>query len=201
MREIHYEETSRVNNEVKTNKRYKITMGVSYGSLVVGIFWLVFFINFCDFSKMHPSNVLLFIVELMFWILPIIIFIVLFIIFRKIGKKTYVEYDYSFLSGEVRVAKVPKNSYRKGVIRFQASSIDRIGKKDSKSYENFSSMPGVKKLKLTVNSLPSEGCSFYYMLIRHEGIKKLLIFDCSELFIANVLKFCNARAVLDRDYK
>lgn len=201
MREIHYEETSKVNNEAKSNKRYNTCMGISYAGIVLAVIWLLFFINFCDFKQLHPENVVLFIFELLFWILPFVIFIVIFIVFRKIGKKSYVEYDYSFLSGEVRVAKVAKNSYRRGVIRFNTACINRIGKVDSASYKNFYNMPGVKKMKLTCNANPSEGCDFYFMFINHDGDNKLLTFDCSRVFISNVVSFCNARMVVDKDLR
>ena len=201
MREIHYEETSRVVDEKKANKKYNVCMGISYAGIVLSVLWVIIFIYTCDFSKMHPEIVVMFIFEILFWVLPLAIFIALFIVFRKIGKKSYVEYDYSFLSGEVRVAKVAKNAYRRGVMRFPSSNIDTIGKVGSETYEKLSRMPGVKKIKLTVNANSSYADTFYYMLVRHEGDKKLLTFDCSEHFIANVLRFCNVRAVLEKDYK
>ena len=114
------------------------------------------------------------------------------------SNKAFIEYDYSFLSGSVRVAKVPKNGYRRGVIKFDTSSIDRIGKVDSTVYNNLYRMPGVKKIKLTCNLKSSNDEHFYYMFIRHEGAKKLLIFDCSKMFIATVLRFCN-RTVLEKN--
>ena len=201
MREIHYEETSKVINEAKASKKYNVCLGISYTGIVLAVLWVIIFFYTCDFSKMHPSIIYVFIFEIMFWVLPFVLFIAMFIVFRKIGKKSFTEYDYSFLSGEVRVAKIPKNSNRYGVIRFQTSNIDRIGKVGSKTYENIAQMPGIKKIKLTVNEKSSVESDFYYMLIRLEGEKKLLIFDCSEVFISNVLKFCNSRAILEKDYK
>lgn len=199
MREIYYEETSKITESAKLSKKNNFCMGISYVGIVLSVLWIIFFINTCDFSKMHPDVIVLLIFEILFWLLPFVIFIVVFFVFRKIGKKTYVEYDYSFLSGEIRVAKVPKNGYRSGVLRFQTSCIDRIGKVGSGMYEKYVRTPGVKKIKLTSNTTSSFGNNFYYMLIRFEGEKKLLIFDCSELFIANVVKYCNSKAILERE--
>lgn len=201
MRDILCEETSRVIDEKKAQKKYNTCMAISYGSIALAVLWVIIFIYTCDFSKMHPDIIVMFIFEILFWVLPLAIFIVLAIVFRKIGKKSYAEYDYSFVSGEVRIAKIPRNGYRQGVMRFHSASIDRIGKVGSETFESLSHLPGVKKIKLTVNANSSNSKDLFYMFVRTEGEKKLLIFDCSEIFISNVLRSTNARTVLEKDYK
>jgi hypothetical protein len=61
-------------------------------------------------------------------------------------------------------------------------------------------MPGVSKVFLTSNVVASEGKDFYYLLVNTDLGKKLLVFECTELFMVNVLKFSN-RSILEEDYK
>lgn len=198
MRDTYFEETSKVLDEKKAIKKYNTFRFISLGALSLFIIWAIIFISFCDFSKFDASIPILLIIDILLWILPFIVTIILFIVFKKISNKSYVEYDYSFLSGSIRVAKVPKNGYRRGVIKFDAVQIERIGKVDSVVYNNLSHMPGVKKYNLTCNTSSSNDVTLYYMFVRHEGMKKLLIFDCSKIFIATVLRFCN-RNVLEKN--
>ena len=197
MRDTYFEETSKVLDEKKALKKYNLFNFLSKGALVLLIIWAIIFITFCDFSKFDSSVVILLIIDILLWVLPFILTIIFFILFRKISRKAYVEYDYSFLSGSVRVARVPRNGSRQGVIKFDVVQIERIGKVDTTIYDNLSHMPGIKKIKLTCNLYSSNDETFYYMLIRHEGIKKLLIFDCSKIFLSTVLRYCN-RNVLDK---
>ena len=118
MREAYFEETSKVLDEKNAIKKYNILRGISFGALGLLIAWAIIFISFCDFSKFDSSVIILLIFDILLWILPFIVTLILFLIFKKLSNKAFVEYDYSFLSGSVRVAKVPRNGYRRGVIIF-----------------------------------------------------------------------------------
>ena len=43
---------------------------------------------------------------------------------------------------------------------------------------------------LTSNYTPSEGKGFYYVYVVDNSGKKLLVFECSDVFIVNLLSFC-----------
>lgn len=196
MRESYYEETSTLVDEKKVNKKYNVCKTLSYIGIGIVFVWFLIFILLCNFNNFGNTPVFI-ILNILLWILPFIVGFLMFFIFKKIAYKSCSEYDYSFLSGSVRIAIVPKNGTRRGVMKFDTSSIERIGKVDSQTYKNYFSMPNVKKIKLTSNSVAGDGKELYYMFIRHEGARKLLVFDCTKLFISNVAVCCN-RNVLDR---
>ena len=60
-------------------------------------------------------------------------------------------------------------------------------------------MPGVTKMIFTSNYTATEGKDFYYIVANVDGDKKLMIFECTELFIVNILKFSN-KTVLEEEF-
>lgn len=199
MREIYIEDTSVVLLDSKSIKLAFVLNIFAYACLVVMFGWIIFFIGFGKIGDFNANNTVLLIIDILFWVLPVVIFFLGFYFLKKFSNKLSAEYDYSFLSGSVRIATVLRSGVRRGVMKFDVSDIDRIGKVDSTSFANYSKMPVIKKIRLTSNSVPSEGHEFFYMLVRHDGTKKLLTFDCSKTFIMTISRFCN-RSVLDKDF-
>ena len=70
----------------------------------------------------------------------------------------------------------------------------------SETYDKYAASPGIKKLILTSNTEPEEGKDFYYLIVSSEGSKKLLILECSEIFLVNILKFAN-KSIVEKDFK
>ena len=60
-------------------------------------------------------------------------------------------------------------------------------------------MQGISKLILTSNYTASEGKDFYYIVANVDGDKKLLVLECTEMLIVNILKF-SSKTILDEDY-
>ena len=89
---------------------------------------------------------------------------------------------------------------RKNILKFEAGDIVQMGKYGSESYEKLEKSPGIKKMILTSNQTPSDGCDFFYLQVNTEGSNKLLIFDCSEKFMATILRYSN-KTILEKDYK
>ena len=59
---------------------------------------------------------------------------------------------------------------------------------------------GIKKLILTSNYTATDGKEFYYLVVNVEGDKKLLVMECSETFMVNILKFAN-KSIIEEDFK
>lgn len=192
MKEIFYEESSIIQNEKAANTKYYIFKTLSILSYVFMTIWLLMVFIAFDLS----GNIVL---NIIFIAVPFILLLVSGILFGRFKNKFYIDYDYTFVTGSIRVARVIKNIKRKFMIKFEASSIEKIGKYGSNTYNKYEIMPGVTKMIFTSNYAATEGKDFYYIVTNVDGDKKLMIFECTELFIVNILKFSN-KTVLEEEF-
>ncbi len=203
MREIFYEESSKIQKEKSASRKYTICKVISIIFYVISVIYLFLTIDQLPAiikSFQENSGALFIIFNILYLIVPFLLLFFSGFFLGKLKNKLYVDYDYTFVSGSVRISKVIKNVKRKFVIKFEYDAIERIGKYGSDTYNNYEKMPGIKKEILTSNVEPSEGKDFYYIVVNHEDNKKLLILECTELFIVNILKFAN-KLVIEKDFK
>lgn len=189
MQEVFYEETALTQNEAPAKRKYyvaKIFMVVSY---VFAVLWGILSFTFIIDVKHLLSS-------LIFALIPLAMFIASGIVLGKFKDKFYVDYDYTLITGSLRFSKVIKNYKRKHIINFDASDIEKMGLYGSESYERYSLMPELKAKILTSNETPCDGKDFYYIVANFGGDKHMLVLECSETFIVNILKFTN-RSILD----
>ena len=199
MRELFYEESAKIHNEKGALRKYYIFKTLSIISYVLMAVWIfVIFIGF-DF-RVFNEPILVIIVSILYYLIPFALFLSSGIILGRLKNKFYVDYDYTFVTGSVRISQVIKNYRRKSVLVFDVSSIEQLGKVGSETYDKYAASPGIKKLILTSNTEPEEGKDFYYLIVSSEGSKKLLILECSEIFLVNILKFAN-KSIVEKDFK
>ena len=103
------------------------------------------------------------------------------------------------MSGSVRVAKVIKHTKRSSVINFETYNIEKLGRYNSPTYKRYELLTGIEKQILTQNLIPMDNKDFYYIVVNAGGQKNLLVFECTEQFIVNILKFSN-RTVLEERF-
>jgi len=197
VREVLYEESATLQNPKAGLTKYYIFLGISILFFVLfsfQVFLALFFVPVEDYQK---GNIVLNIISV---VLPALVFLATAILFLKFKNKFYIDYDYIFVTGSIRISKVIKNVKRKLVIKFETSNIEKLGKYGSETYLQYGKLPGIKKKILTLNVSAAEGKEFYYMVVNVDDQKQLLVFECTELFIVNVLKFSN-KAILEKDFK
>ena len=119
-------------------------------------------------------------------------------VFFKWKSRTNVSFDYSFVSGELRISRVININKRKLLTRFEVEEMTQIGDVDSPSFDRFKADPSVKTVYCTSNVEAAEGKFFMYILINDNG-KKLYVLECREELLMHILKFAK-RTSLDRDY-
>jgi hypothetical protein len=192
MKEIFYEESATVQNEKSESTKYYIFKSLSVASYVLMVLWIMFIF----IAPILTGNTIF---DIIFIVVPIILFLTSGILFGKFKNRFYIDYDYTFVTGSIRVAKVIKNIKRKFILKFESSSIEKIGKYGSNTFEKYSSMPGVTKHVFTSNYTADTGKDFYYIVANVDGDKKLMVFECTELFIVNILKFSN-KSVLEEEF-
>lgn len=193
MQELMYEESSRCLNEKTESKKYKILFAfavLSFAFSIIGFFILINFMNLNDYWLFN----------VIFYVLPIIFFLAMGIFLIKFKNKFCVDYDYIFVTGSIRVSKVINNSLRQTIYRFNCSQIEKIGPTDSKTFKSYINSNLCKIELLSSNKEPQEGKDFYYFIINYNNEKRLLIFECSKVFLINVLKYSN-RTIRDEELK
>jgi len=193
MQEIFYEESATIVNEKSATFKYNAFRFLSIISYFFIFIWLL--IVFVAYPLDNFSFI-----DVIIILLPIVMFVFSGVFFGKVKQKSYVEYDYTFVTGSIRIAKIFKNIKRKFLLKFEARDVEKLGKYDSATYKTYENMPGINKIILTSNLSPADNKDFYYIAVNTDGEKKLLIFECTETFISNVLKFSN-KTVIDDDFR
>ena len=194
MQEVFYEETALVQNTKKAKTKYIICKSLSIFFYVLAGLWFLIWFYSADVETMNFLSILF---QLL---IPLAALIFSGIIFTKYKNKMYVDYDYTFVSGSIRLSKVINQIKRKNIMKFETSDILQLGKYGSETYEKIEASPNVKKLILTSNIEASDGKEFFYLHVNKDGDHKLIIFECTEKFMATVLKFSN-KTILEKDYK
>ncbi len=185
--DVFYEESSITSDTVKAAKKYKIIHIISNVFLALGILGIIFGISFV------PMNAA--------WIawgfLCSWFFLAWFLLYRM--KQRYnVNYDYSFVSGELRIAKVININKRRLVTRISGDNIIQIGDVENTAFEGLRADPTTKTVYCTSNIEPTEGKFFMYILASDNG-KKLYILECREELLMHIMRFVK-RSVLESDY-
>lgn len=185
--DVFYEESSIAQNSNKGAKRYAVLNVFFWISVLVGIVMLV---GFVFFIPNVPSMI--------FFGLQTATCAGMAFIFYRWKSRTNVSYDYTFVSGELRISRVINVNKRKLVTRFEVADMLQIGDVDSPSYDRFKADPSTKTVLCTSNEEAQEGKFFMYILIGDNG-KKLYVLECREELLMQIMKFCK-RTTLDRDY-
>ncbi len=121
--------------------------------------------------------------------------VMLFLIKRRIN----INYDYTFVSGEIRIVKVFNVNRRKLLAKIQPEDILQVGDTDSESYTRLLANTMNKQVFCTPNVEPTKGKFFMYVHANEGAIKKLYVLECREELLVNILKFVK-RGTLEPDY-
>ncbi len=185
--DVFYEESSIASDTVKAAKKYKIIQIISNVFLGLGIASV-----FLGCNVLPPKGFLTWILLVSSWF-----FVVWFVLF-KLKSRFNVNYDYSFVSGELRIAKVINTSKRKLVVRIQAEDILQLGDIENTAYDGLQADPNTKTVYCTSNVEAADDKFFMYILANIDG-KKLYVLECREELLMHMLKFVK-RTVLENDY-
>lgn len=205
--DVFYEESAVNANSAKGEKRYKLLNvftkllgALSLVSLIFS-FWFVFSLIFGDpqadeelqeayatvqaFAVLSVSN-------LIFWG-------GCWLVLRSLKKRVNISYDYIFVSGELRIAKIFNVNRRKFLYRIASEDILQTGDVDSDGYVRLKADPTIKEVVCTSNAEASAGKFFLYVYAVDGAGRKLFILECRETLLVNILKFVK-RGTLAPDY-
>ncbi len=184
--DVFYEESSITRDSAKAEKKNKRVHIFSNIFLALGIIALIFGIYFIPIPAWITWGFIC------LWL-----FGMWFALFRW-RQRLNVSYDYVFVSGELRIAKVFNVNKRKLVVRLEAESILQIGDVDNTSFDGLRADPSTKTVYCTSNVEPEEDKFFMYILANDNG-KKLYVLECREVLLMHMLRFLK-RSVLESDY-
>ncbi len=192
MQEVFYEETAEIQNKKSATTKFNIFSAMSVVSFFLCVVWAILVLTVYELS----GN---FLIDFIGILLPLLAFLIVGILFSQLKNRFYAEYDYTFVTGSVRISKVIKNTKRRLLLVFDTVIIEKMGKYGSNTYLKYQSMPGINKLMLTSNDKAAEGKTLYYLVI-NDDVKKLLVLECTEIFMVNILKFSN-KSIVEEDFK
>ncbi len=191
MKDFFYEESALIQDERIEKIKYNALKTMSILSYILMVFWMIFVFLYYSWNNI--------IVDLIVVGIPLVLFLASGILLGKFKNRFCVDYDYTQVSDSLRFSKVIKNSKRVFLIKFDISAIEKIGEHGLGLYNKYLTMPGITKLIFTSNTSASKGKNFYYLVVNQNGDKKLIVIECTETFIVNILKFAN-KTILDEEY-
>ena len=197
--DVFYEESAVNVHAEKGQKTYKIMHYLSIAFLMLGIFTTFLTIMFIpikteDNAENYASLLSVCLLLAAFALTFIIGYVILLFLKRKVN----INFDYVFVSGELRISKVFNVNRRKLVDRISCEDILQIGDTDNATYDRLRTDPNTTEVVLTPNVEPSEGKFFMYILV-HGSIKTLYVLECRETLLMHILKFAR-RSALESDY-
>lgn len=191
-----YEESAINQNAVKEGRKYKIFHIASYVFLFLGIILLVMAIFNMPIGGGEEAGA--FWAMFGFMLMQGLLFMGMWFAFYKIKSRYNVNFDYCFVTGELRISKVFNVNKRRLVARIDCEDMIQVGDVDNPSFDRFRADPTVKTVFCTPNVETSEGKFFMYVLANYNG-RKLYVLECRENLLMNIMKFAK-RSVLESDY-
>lgn len=192
MQEVFYEESS-ISQSQKSGKIFYyilFTMGVI--SFILG--GIYFILNLLSLNL--EGNVLL---SLLFLVIPTALFVAFGVVCIKFKNSFCIDYDYTFVTGTIRIAKVIKQVKRKFLVSFEAKEIEMLGRFASDTYFTYAERNELKAQIFTSNKTETDGYHFNYFVVNSKGEKNIYIIECTDTFLKNVIKFAG-RNVIEKDF-
>lgn len=194
MIDIFLEETVRLKDSVLAGKKFKRTKLLSYMFLSSAIFFTVLLFIVLSINPEAFDEGFSIGDYYLFNVLPLFVFCVIFYtlyIVLRIKKHNYlVDYDYTFISGELRIAKVLNGLKRKPVAKIDCRDISVLGKRDSDKFLRHKSTPGVKTIIATPNEYADGNeDNLYFIVCRYKGEQCIIVFEPSANMLINIKKF------------
>ena len=198
--EVLYEENARNQKEKKQSKFYAF-VNVIFWILVILAIWLMMDLIFNLLPFKGPDSTdeeyqvawINFFGQLIF--VALVVGLALFAYFIK--RRINVSYDYTFVSGELRISRVYNVNRRKHVCTIYREEVMQVGDVEGNHFERLTSDPEIKVIIHTPNDVPAEDKFFMYILVKTGAQRQLHVLECREELLVNILKFVKRGALED----
>ncbi len=192
MKEVFYEECSLNQNAKSEKRKYNLLLSLSIVGFSLAGMWLIIALFLIDFN----SGLL--IVNILLLILPTVTFFAFGFVAFKFRNMFCIDYDYTFITGTIKIAKVTKFVKRQLLTTFDYSQIERIGSFGSDTYFEYASRDDISAQMFSSNKTESEGKRFMYIVVNSYGSKNIYVLEVTNEFIKNILAFTGKR-VLEKE--
>lgn len=182
MREEFYENSAAPQNQKGQKILYTVYNIVFYLSVISLVFFLYMFFLFGD-------NGFLFLCAF-----PIALGVPVFFIKRKFCTC----FDYTFISGEVRIVKVTNGKTRKKFLFFDSRDVYQLGKVGSEAFEKIKATPSIKTKMATPNGYHTQN-QLYYVAITLASEKIIVIMECEEKFLSYIVSY-TGKQIIEKGY-
>lgn len=189
MQEVFYEESVDTHNTKSAKNKYTLFTVFMVLSIISAIFC---FFNIM-FSPTQDSGGNSFstsvIVNLVVWIASTVLFIAAAVFFSIKRHSFYLSYDYTFVTGDLRISKVIHNRKRKLQYKLSTDRIVKIGRVGSETYKKLKLSPDIKEVILTPNTDAEEDKEFFYIQAQTDAGKRLLVLECRVQLLSQIVRF------------
>ncbi len=189
MQEIFYEESVETHNSRKAKTKYtlfNVFMWLSFIAAFLGFIMIMF-------SPAKDENGTAFstpvIINLVVWLVFTVLMLVCGIFLNIKRHSFFLSYDYTFVTGDIRISKVIHNRKRKLQFKFSTDCIIKIGRVGSDTYNKIKCAPDTKEVILTPNEEAENDKEFYYIQAQTEAGKRLLVIETRIDFISHIVRF------------
>ncbi len=199
MQEIFYEESVSLHNEKPAKRRYILFTVVA---VLCVLFAVLMFFNIVfmpvadqDGNKFTKPVIITLIISAVFF--GGMVFFAVFL-FRK-RHNFFAGYDYTYVSGELRICKVIHSRKRKMLYKLSDDRLIKIGRVGSESYKKLKASPDTKEEILTPNEEADEDKEFFYIQATTNVGKRLLILECRLQMIYTIVRYMR-RNILESEF-
>ncbi len=201
MQEVFYEESVSTHNEKSAKFRYTFftvfgwlcVLSLAFALLNI---WALFYTPVSEESGVTLRSVLLGMIP---WAIMLVLAIVGAVLLFKKRHAFYLSYDYTFVSGELRISKVLHGRKRKFLYRLSDDQLVKIGRVGSESYKKLKASPDLKEDILTPNEEAAEDKEFYYIQAVTNVGKRILVLECRQELLATILR-CIRKNILESEF-
>ncbi len=192
MQEIFYEECS-ISQKSKSEKvKYNILFWLSIVAFALAVIWLIISLFLADFKN---DNLIL---TILIIVLPTLTFFAFGFVSFKFKNQFCIDYDYTFISGTIKIAKVTKFVKRQLLTTFDCSQIEKMGSFGSDTYFDYTDRDDVSVEMFSSNKTESDGKRFMYFVVNSQGNKNIYVLEITNEFIKTVLSF-TGRRILEQE--
>ena len=200
MQDIFYEESVSLRNERPAKRMFVVFTVFGALSIVFAVtaLFMCYMIGWNDPEQVSITSKE-FLIPTLVWLAVGILMIVCAVVFLKKRHAFYVSYDYTYVSGDLRVSKVLHQRKRKHLYTIGEDRFIKIGRYGSESYKKLKASPENREDVLTPNEEAGEGKEFFYIYTGTAVGKKILLLECRLDLIATIVKHLN-KNILESEF-
>ena len=196
MQEVFYEESVGMRNKAPAKRMYTVFTVIGAICWVFAIFSLIIALTSPVGEDGFTRSS---IIALVVWLILFAIMMAGGIFMLRRRHTFFVEFDYTFVSGELRISKVIHERRRKLLYRLGDEKLIKIGRYGSESYKKLKASPDNREDILTPNSEAAEDKEFFYIQAMTAVGKRILVIECRMQMIYTIVRFMN-RNILESEF-